>query len=237
MARRESRATPPGSASGDPAGRSHVEQPAEAVGERPRRASQLAQLADLGAGHRHAAALGAIGEQGVALGLGGRGPLDGRVTVGLDARQPSPRRLGPVVGVARGEARLGELRPQVLELGGHPAGRPALLLDLPAELLDPRRELHQLGAGADRRLLGRLPPPLGPPQGGRVRRPRRGVVGGRHELGDAPLPALLAAQPLDADRVDQLGQGADGDAPAEVRVGLDRPPQRPERRRPGSAAA
>ena len=150
---------------------------------------EVAQLADLGAGDGDAAALGAVGEQGVALGLGRRRPLERRVALGLDAGEAPPRRLGPVVGVAGRQPGLGELRPQGVDLGRHAAGGAPLLVELPDELVEPGLPLHELGARPDRRLLGRLPPPLGPPQGGGLRRLRGGGVGRRDELGDPATPS------------------------------------------------
>ncbi len=206
--------------------------PRRSASDRAERASSRSSLTwapDTG----DAAALGALGEQGVALGLGGRGPL-ARPRRGRPRRppaEPAPPRPGRWRGARRRRASASCVR-RSSSSAVTAAGGPALLLDLPAELVDPRRELRPARRGCGSR-PARPPPAAARPAAGRTSSVDRAAASSAAatSVGDALLPAVLAAQPLDADRVDQLGQGAGGDAPAEVRRRPRSPAATAQRRR------
>ena len=191
MALRESRATPPGSDSGTPRRRRHVDQIAQAVGEPARRTGQLAQLARPGrrTRRRRRARRGRrAGRRAGARRSTAR--CRRRVALRLDGGQPSACRLGPVVGVAHGQAGLGELCPR--RLGG---GR-----RLPPRRRARRRpgRLPRRGGPAGRRARrgsGRRParrPPAGAPPCG-WRTPRRPVS--RHPRSAATSAATRCSHP------------------------------------------
>ena len=168
----------PAATSGVPAGRADVDERPEAVGEAAGRAGEVAQLGDLGARHPDAAALGAVGEQGVALSVGGRGPRRGprRARPRCRPRSPGPPRPGRWRGGRRAGPRRAAPRRRSTSAARR-RGFPPLHLDLPAELVEPGLQLRPArpwsGSPPAR------PPPVGArPAAGRrrrlpARRPRR----------------------------------------------------------------
>ena len=184
-----------------------------------RRPGQVAQLDDLGARHLDAAALGPVGEQRVALRLGGLGPVQGRVTIGLDARSARPRAASARSlawrasrRAAASSARSASSSPRAPRAGLAGRRRAACCSSSRRCCSD-----DELGAragsaacsAASRRFSARR-------SAAGVVGARRGVLGLGDERGDPLLPAVVPPQPLDADRIDELGNGAGGEAAAEL---------------------
>ena len=230
MARRESRATPPGSDSGDPRRRRHVDEIAQAVGQPARRAGQLAQLADLGAGHADAAALGAVGEQVVALALGRRRPA-------RRPRRARPRRRP--AGAA--PPRPGRWRGATARRASASSARAASAAAVAAAASS--RSAATCAAAASRRSCRATSSARARTATCSAASRRRSALrtadsspacveassSAATSVGDALLPPVVAPQPLDADLVDELGHRAVGEPAAELGVGLDRPAQLAQR--------
>ena len=211
MAFCESRATPPGNERATrPVVPTSIRLDSRSASP-PRRAGQVAQLDDLGAGHLDAAALGPVGEQRVALRLGGLGAVQGGVAIGLQPAHPAPRRLGAVVGVAGVAAGGGQLGPERVELAARPAAglaRPVELALQVVEALLQRRRARRESASPPARPPPAASRPVAAPLGVGAR-PR--VLGVGDERRDPLLPPVVSAQPLDPDRIDELGQRPRGE--------------------------
>jgi hypothetical protein len=163
------------------------------------------------------------------LSFGELGAPDRLVPLARHVVDAASCRLRAVVRMSRRGAGLGQLAAQCRSVRRRGRGLVAVRLEALGELVDAGLRLDQLGPGADRNLLSGLPPTLGAAQRGLRSRLLLGFLGRRDQLGDAGVPPVLATQPLDADRVDELGERAGRQAGAELAVGLDGSAQLAER--------
>ncbi len=217
MACCESRATPPGNETGDPARRADLDQARQPIGQPARRVGRgRASSTTCGAGHLDAAALGPVGEQ--RRRAAPRRPRRGAAR----RRDRLPRPLSP----ACAPPRLGRWRDAASRRAPTSSARSASSSPSTprcrASAAPPsswrcrssRRCCSVTSSARARvgRLLGRLPGAARPAAARPASSARAGrVLGVGDERGDPLLPAVVPAQPLDPDRIDELGHGAGGD--------------------------